>query len=44
MQGLLRDPELCRSMGAAGRRYVDERYGWANVAAQMEALYQSLQG
>jgi glycosyltransferase involved in cell wall biosynthesis len=43
MQRLLLDPGLCRSMGAAGRGHVDEQYGWANIAARMEVLYQSLQ-
>jgi glycosyltransferase involved in cell wall biosynthesis len=39
---LLDDPALARAMGEAGRRYVDEHYGWPSIAAQMEALYESL--
>jgi glycosyltransferase involved in cell wall biosynthesis len=43
MQRLLENPNACRAMGASGLRHVAERYSWAAVAPQMEALYQSLQ-
>ena len=34
---LLRDPARRRVLGAAGRRLVEERYSWAQVAADFEA-------
>ena len=33
---LLRDPARRRALGAAGRRFVEERYSWAKVAAEFE--------
>ena len=39
---LVEDQPLARSMGEAGQRYVLEHYGWPRIAAQMEALYESL--
>jgi glycosyltransferase involved in cell wall biosynthesis len=39
---LTHDIALVRTMGVAGRRFVVERYGWPQVAAQMEVLYKSL--
>jgi glycosyltransferase involved in cell wall biosynthesis len=39
---LLSDPHNARSMGQAGRSYVEEHYGWPRIAAEMESLYQSL--
>ena len=36
---LLADPELRRSMGAAGNRYVRERFVWDDNVTAMEALY-----
>ena len=33
---------LAQAMGKVGQRYVLEHYGWPHVAAQMEALYESL--
>ncbi|MEA2904210.1 MAG: hypothetical protein QOI12_1597 [Alphaproteobacteria bacterium] len=41
---LLGDAALARGLGAAGRRYVGEHYGWPSVAARMEAMYESLRG
>lgn len=35
--GLLRDPERRRALGAAGRRLVEARYSWAQVAREFEA-------
>ena len=43
MQRLLENPNVCRTMGTSGLRHVAERYSWAAIAPQMEALYQSLQ-
>lgn len=36
---LLDDPARATAMGEAGRRYVQQHYGWQTVAGQMEALY-----
>jgi glycosyltransferase involved in cell wall biosynthesis len=35
---LLHDPERRRSVATAGRRLVEERYSWAHVARQFEAI------
>jgi len=35
---LLRDPKRRRALGTAGRRLVEERYSWAQVSRQFEAL------
>ena len=34
---LLREPARRRQLGVAGRRLVEERYSWAQVAAEFEA-------
>jgi glycosyltransferase involved in cell wall biosynthesis len=39
---LTNDMALARGMGEAGRQYVEQKYGWRQIAAQMEALYESL--
>jgi glycosyltransferase involved in cell wall biosynthesis len=39
---LTSDVDLARSMGEAGQRHAVEHYSWANIARQMEDLYQSL--
>jgi glycosyltransferase involved in cell wall biosynthesis len=39
---LLDNPSLARSMGAAGRRRAEERYGLATVAGQLLSLYADL--
>ena len=36
------DREALRAMGAAGRAYVAESFGWDSVGAQFEALYDRL--
>ena len=36
------DAALARAMGEAGRKHVNEHYGWPSVAARMEALYESV--
>jgi glycosyltransferase involved in cell wall biosynthesis len=40
--GLIDQPSIRESMGAAGRRYVLSRYDWRNTAAQMRMMYESL--
>jgi glycosyltransferase involved in cell wall biosynthesis len=42
IERLVENPDLARSMGGAGRRYVREHCSWANVAARMEAVYENL--
>ena len=39
---LTTDLGLARSMGEVGRRHATAYYSWPNIAAQMEALYESL--
>jgi glycosyltransferase involved in cell wall biosynthesis len=39
---LTKNQELARSMGEAGKRHVTSDYTWAQVAARMEGLYESL--
>jgi glycosyltransferase involved in cell wall biosynthesis len=39
---LIMDLGLARSMGEAGRRHATTHYSWHHIAAQMEALYESL--
>jgi glycosyltransferase involved in cell wall biosynthesis len=39
---LVDDPARAAAMGEAGRRYVQQHYGWQTIAGQMEALYQEL--
>ncbi len=39
---VVRDPDLSRRMGEAGRRRVLEQFSWASVAARTAALYQSV--
>jgi glycosyltransferase involved in cell wall biosynthesis len=39
---LIDAPDLARCLGEAGSRYVRGHYGWPDMAAQMERLYQSL--
>lgn len=36
---LLRHPERRRAMGDAARRHVERDFGWARVAARLEAIY-----
>ncbi len=38
---LLRDPARRRQLGAAGRRLVEERYSWAQVAKEFETLIET---
>ena len=39
---LLDDPAKCRRMGTAGRRRVEEQFGWSAIADQTLALYRQL--
>jgi glycosyltransferase involved in cell wall biosynthesis len=41
---LLQSGPEARRMGAAGRRLVEERYGWRKVAERFEGLYEDLVG
>jgi glycosyltransferase involved in cell wall biosynthesis len=38
---LFEDPERRARLGAAGRRLVEERYSWTQVAAEFESLLKS---
>lgn len=40
--GLIRSPERAAQIGQSGRRYVERCHGWADVAGQLECLYQEL--
>jgi len=40
LRGLLDDPQTRAAMGRAGRRRVEERYGWGRVAAATAACYE----
>ena len=42
IERLTDDAATSAAMGEAGRRHVNERYGWPSVAARMEALYGEL--
>ena len=37
---LLADHDHCRALGANGRRAVEEKFNWDNVAAYTEGVYQ----
>ena len=39
---LAENPDLCRQMGGAGRRVVEERYTWDRVAACIQALTEAV--
>ena len=39
---LMRDPELRERFGKAGRKRVEERFGWSAIAEKTKALYASL--
>jgi glycosyltransferase involved in cell wall biosynthesis len=41
---MLDDPARGRAMGTAGRRRVEERYGWERVAAATSACYERVIG
>jgi sugar transferase (PEP-CTERM/EpsH1 system associated) len=39
---LLKRPELRTTIGAAGRRLIEERYSWAGISRDVSAVYESL--
>jgi starch synthase len=41
---LLADPAMCKAMGAAGRKRVEDIFAWEAIAAQTVELYRSLVG
>ena len=41
---LARDPELCRRMGAAGRKRVEAHFSWDAIAQRTLALYEKVVG
>jgi spore coat protein SA len=42
IQGLLREPELRRRMGEAGRQTMEDHFSWTRIAEAAERLYDSL--
>ena len=44
LTSLMADPALCKSMGEAGRRRVEETFAWEAIAAQTVDLYRTLVG
>jgi len=38
------DPEKCKRFGAAGRKRVEEKFGWPAIAKQTAELYRGLAG
>jgi starch synthase len=42
IKSLMADPEKCKHFGAAGRRRVEEKFGWEAIARQTVELYRSL--
>jgi phosphatidylinositol alpha-1,6-mannosyltransferase len=38
LTGLLDDPARARAMGAAGRRWVEDRWSWTSIAATFDGL------
>ena len=44
IRSLMADPEKCKQFGAAGRKRVEEMFGWSAIAKQTAELYRSLCG
>jgi starch synthase len=42
IKSLMADPEKCKRFGAAGRKRVEEKFGWPAIAKQTAELYRSL--
>lgn len=42
IRSLMADPEQCKRFGAAGRKRVEEKFGWPAIAKQTVELYRSL--
>ena len=41
---LMADPALCDKFGRSGRKRAEEKFGWAAIAEQTKALYETLKG
>jgi len=41
--GILQDPDLQRRIGCEGRRLVEKRYSWKEVALELDRIYRGLQ-
>lgn len=41
LQMVIQDEKLSRRLGAQGRRWVSEQFGWHTIAAQVERLLES---
>jgi starch synthase len=41
---LMADPDLCKRFGQAGRKRVEEKFGWPAIAKQTAELYRRLCG
>jgi alpha-maltose-1-phosphate synthase len=41
---LMADPALCQKFGRAGRKRVEEKFGWPAIALETKALYEKLLG
>jgi alpha-maltose-1-phosphate synthase len=44
IKSLMADPEKCKRFGAAGRKRVEEKFGWPAIAKQTAELYRGLAG
>ena len=44
IRSLMADPGRCKQFGAAGRKRVEEKFGWPSIAKQTAELYRSLCG
>ncbi|MCG2717537.1 MAG: glycosyltransferase family 4 protein [Nanoarchaeota archaeon] len=42
MEYLLKNPEICKKMGAKGKEVAWQKYRWKNIIDRIEALYQEL--
>jgi starch synthase len=42
IKALLADPAKCKRFGAAGRKRVEEKFGWPAIAKQTEELYRTV--
>jgi starch synthase len=42
IKSLMADPEQCKRFGAAGRKRVEEKFGWPAIAKQTAELYRNL--
>jgi alpha-maltose-1-phosphate synthase len=42
IKSLMADPDKCKQFGAAGRKRVEQKFGWSAIAKQTAELYRSL--